>query len=65
MPLIRLSWPHGVKHLAMIAGEWSQWTPQVLIPMKWKSTEKCTNEVWTTQIRLPDEADNGRVRLEF
>ena len=53
MPMVRLSWPHGVKHLAMIAGDWSRWTPQVLIPVKFESMDKCT-EIWTTQVHLPD-----------
>ena len=61
MPLIRISWPHGCKHLAMLAGSWSQWRPQVLMPSLGKGQE---SEVWTTQVKLPDNV-NAIYRYKF
>lgn len=60
MPKVRLSWPYGCKHLAMLAGSWSQWRPQVLIPVRVEqlvepaSGRRTFIEVWTTEISLPD-----------
>ena len=63
MPRMRLSWPYGCKHIAMLAGSWSKWTPQVLMPVKIPQlVEPATGltgtiEVWTTEIVLPNNVD--------
>ena len=64
MPLVRVSWPYGCQHLAMVAGSWAQWKPQVLLPVQLSKTdETVTNgrqenfEIWSTQINLPDNVD--------
>ena len=57
MPRVRISWPHGCRHLAMVAGSWSNWQPQVLIPTKVTSQTASnfdSQEVWSTEVRLPD-----------
>ena len=60
MPRVRLSWPYGCKHLVMLAGSWSSWRPQVLIPVRVEQlVEPALGrtshlEVWTAEIRLPD-----------
>jgi len=55
MPRVRLSWPYGCKHLAMVAGSWSQWHPQVLIPTQ--VSNLAPDEIWSTEIGLPDNVD--------
>jgi len=55
MPKVRLSWPYGCKHLAMVAGSWSQWHPQVLIPSQVQVSNP--QEIWSTEISLPDNVD--------
>lgn len=61
MPLVRVSWPYGCKHLAMVAGSWSQWRPQVLLPIRTSKVvepgREETFEIWSTQIKLPDNVD--------
>jgi hypothetical protein len=63
MPLAQLSWPYGCKHIAMIAGSWAKWVPQVLMPVQVSQlVEPATGrteliEVWTTEINLPDNID--------
>ena len=53
MPLVKVSWPYGCNHMAMVAGSWANWRPQVLVPMKTSS-----GEVWSAQIKLPDNVDD-------
>ena len=54
MPRVRISWPYGCKHLAMVAGSWTQWHPQVLIPSQ---VSYSSEEIWSTEISLPDNVD--------
>jgi len=54
MPRVRISWPYGCKHLAMVAGSWAQWHPQVLIPSQ---VSYSSEEIWSTEISLPDNVD--------
>ena len=54
MPLVHLAWPYGCKHLAMVAGSWSKWHPQVLVPLRKQAQDGSLIEVWSTEIRLPD-----------
>ena len=61
MPLVRISWPHGCKHLAMLAGSWSQWHPQVLMPTKLDNL----TELWSTHVKLPDNVDHAIYRFKF
>ena len=61
MPLVRISWPHGCKHLAMLAGSWSQWHPQVLMPTKLDNL----TEIWSTHVKLPDNVDHAIYRFKF
>lgn len=56
MPRVRLSWPYGCKHLAMVAGSWSHWHPQVLVPLKVNKDGNLI-EVWSTEVQLPDNVD--------
>ena len=61
MPLVRISWPHGCQHLAMLAGSWSQWHPQVLMPTK---LDNLKTELWSTHVKLPDDnLDDGGIAL--
>ena len=53
MPLVKVSWPYDCNHMAMVAGCWANWRPQVLVPMKTSS-----GEVWSAQIKLPDNVDD-------
>ena len=53
MPLVKVSWPYDCNHMAMVAGSWANWRPQVLVPMKTSS-----GEVWSAQIKLPDNVDD-------
>ena len=62
MPLVRISWPHGCKHLAMLAGSWSQWHPQVLMPTK---LDNLKNELWSTHVKLPDDGGIAIYRFKF
>ena len=64
MPLVRVSWPYGCQHLAMVAGSWAQWRPQVLLPVQLSKTDETVSngrqenfEIWSTQINLPDNVD--------
>ena len=54
MPRVRISWPYGCKHLAMVAGSWAQWHPQVLIP---SHVSYSSEEIWSTEISLPDNVE--------
>ena len=54
MPRVRISWPYGCKHLAMVAGSWTQWHPQELIPSQ---VSYSSEEIWSTEISLPDNVD--------
>ena len=56
MPRVRLSWPYGCKHLAMVAGSWAQWHPQVLIPSQ-VSANTTAAEIWSTEISLPENIE--------
>ena len=53
MPLVKVSWPYGCHHMAMVAGSWANWRPQVLVPIGTPS-----GEVWSAQIKLPDNVDD-------
>lgn len=57
MPKVRLSWPYGCKHLAMLAGSWAKWHPQVLIPIKVPREDGSWAEIWSTEVQLPDNVD--------
>ena len=57
MPRVRLSWPYGCKHLAMVAGSWAQWHPQVLIPSQVSTAAASSAEIWSTEINLPENVD--------
>ena len=38
----------------MVAGSWTQWHPQVLIPSQ---VSYSSEEIWSTEISLPDNVD--------
>ena len=69
MPHVRISWPYGCKHLVMLAGSWSGWRPQVLIPVRVEQLVEpaCGRtiliEVWTAEVRLPDNPDVHRYKF--
>ena len=60
MPRVRLTWPYGCRHIAMIAGSWSSWQPQVLFPLKMGM-----DELWSTEIQLPDNVEPTVYRYKF
>ena len=65
MPRVRLTWPYGCQHLAMVAGSWAQWQPQILVPSKINKPGQETTEIWSTEIQLPDNVVVSEYRYKF